>query len=113
MGLPGFVFTFVFLLLNLALASRLKGRLTQLAEVELFLMVVGLLLWLVVLAGVHFHKRWAWVWNILLFSLSLGNVVWLYTILGGSLTFVLALGVNTFGLLASIIGLELYIPDEN
>ncbi|PIN81913.1 hypothetical protein COV11_00630 [Candidatus Woesearchaeota archaeon CG10_big_fil_rev_8_21_14_0_10_30_7] len=113
MGLPGFVFTFVLLLINLFGTLRLKSQLTQLVNLELALVCAGLFLWLIALLGLYFHKRWAWNWNIVLFSLSLANVLWLYTFVGGSLTFVVLLGFNALGLVSSMVGLELYIPNEN
>lgn len=113
MGLAGFAFTFFLLILNLVGTLRLKNRMPQLVELELLVLIIGLLLWLITLLGLYFHKRWAWNWNTVLFSLSLVNLLFLYVLTGSSLTFVFVLGVNLFGLITSIIGLELYIPDED
>ncbi len=113
MGLPGFVFTLVLLLFNLFGTWRLEKRLSYFVNAELLFLVVGLLVWLVILLGLYHHKRWAWALNIILFSVSLANVLWLYSLLGISLTLVSLLGIGAFGLVTSVIGLELYIPQED
>ncbi|MBI5065329.1 hypothetical protein HZA97_03760 [Candidatus Woesearchaeota archaeon] len=112
MGLPGFIFTFVLLLFDLFGTWRLQERLSYFVNAELLFLVVALSVWLVILLGLYHHKRWAWALNIILFSVSLANALWLYSLLGISLTLVLLLGIGAFGLVTSVVGLELYIPHE-
>ncbi|MBI2565096.1 hypothetical protein HYV79_03870 [Candidatus Woesearchaeota archaeon] len=110
MGLAGFVFTLVLLLFNLLTSIRLANRLTTNVTLELVFLVIGVLLWLIALLGFALNKRWGWNWNIILFSLSLANLIWLYSLFGSSLTHAFAFFVNSFGLLVSILGLDLYVP---
>jgi hypothetical protein len=105
--MTGRLFTIlVVLVLNFVGTVFLESRLEKYAGLEVAIIVIGVLLSVIALAGIAGGAGWAWPFATILFSLSLANVLFLHVNVGAFITFMLLAFVNIVGLLASIFSVE-------
>ena len=111
MGMTSFVITIVLLLLDILGTVRLQKNLHSRLTIELAFLVAILVLWLIAVLALAWNKKWAWSLNTILFSSSTANLLWIYTNVGSSLTFILTLGINVFAIIIGILAIDIYRSD--
>ena len=96
----------ILLLLNFLAAIYLETKMHNNFGLEIFLIILGVIVSLVVIFGMSFGTRWAWPLATILFSASLANAVFLYLSVKGFLVFSGMLFVCLLGLLISVVSIR-------
>lgn len=100
------IITCILLGLSLLTALLLESRMGSGVKVELVLILVGILLSVAVLFGLMTERAWAYPLGILMFVLSLANILWLFAVTRSLLGFAFGLLVNIVGLVLCLVSLE-------
>lgn len=111
MGVAGFITGFILIILNLVFSLRLEKRMAFGNDLALIILTIVLLLSIIGLIGVYKNKRWAWPSMLILFALNTANQIWQYSVVGGSMTLWSGILFNIFGVLISLLGIEMYMPE--
>ena len=110
MGLAGAVTAFVLLFIHAIGVFRLLNGPAQ-NTLEGVIILVGLVIAILALAGVALDRRWGWPAMLVVFSAGLANTVLLYAWLGFSITLALLIGVTIFAMMVSFIAVDLWEPE--
>lgn len=102
MGTGKLFLALVIIVLNFLLWVFLETKLQRFFTLELIIIVFGVLLGLILLAGIATSARWAWPFATIFFSLALANALFLYWNIGAWKSFLLLIFLNTAGLLMGI-----------
>lgn len=106
MGIGKILTILIILVINFILMIFLETKLEKFFVLELVIIVVGILLALILLAGLAAKAKWAWPFATIFFSLSLANTIFLFWNIKAWISFLLLLFFNTFGLLMSAVSEE-------
>ena len=98
--------------LSLFVALILESRMTTGHIGELVLIILGIFFMTVILFGLWIEANWGYSLGLLLFAVSLANLVWLFFNTQAFLTFAFGLLVNVAGLVICLASLEKSMPWE-
>lgn len=106
MGAIRLIIVLALLLLNFVGALFLETRMAQYYNLELVLMIIGLIVMAGILLGLVFEARWAWPLSTIFFAASLANSVFLYFNVRSFLVFSGLLLFNLLGLVLSVVSIK-------
>ncbi|MBD3319188.1 hypothetical protein GF342_04740 [Candidatus Woesearchaeota archaeon] len=112
MGLAGFITTIILLAIQFWGALRLSANLVAYKELETLILIIGLLVSIAALIGLALNTRWGWPLTLIVFSASLANFVWLFWMLGVSITVAGGMIVAAFSMLIAFIAIDLWEPPQ-
>ena len=100
------IITGILLALSLMTALLLESRITSGVKYQLVFIFLGILVSAAIVFGLIMQRAWAYPLGIVVFVLSLANILWLFVASRSLLGFAFGILVNVIGLVICLLNLE-------
>lgn len=111
MGAIRLIIIYTLVVLNAAAAVYMEMHMTSWYRLEMLVILVGLLASLIVMIALAVEAEWAWPLTTIFFSLAIANLVFEFSLTKRYIAFLIALVLNVFGFLISILSVGEIEPE--